>query len=405
MAAETRIMRRWLPLLAFTVLIVALLAYSPSGASDANRVAVVVDFGNGQVASRCVSFSEETITGFDALERTGLPVETDFQTGGAAVCRIDQQGCPSDDCFCSCRGGGDCLYWSYWHLADGVWHYSSAGSALYRVGDGAIEGWAWGLGSVTQASPPPIVSFSDVCATEPTPTPTQTATPSRTATPVILPTAVLVDDTPPATATSSSASPPATAAAGLVTATTTISASATSSVLVISPTPIISSQEQSTGISTPVFATQPAEPISSGGEGQVQSGDAAIVLAATQPVAEVGGAVGTSTPVVAPVAGATEVAVAVAIEAPDSSITPTTGMDETAHMNVNGQPPALMPATPAAIVGASDTLAPPQSPDNGQGVEDADWASYAGFLGLVFFVAALALLVFRRRDYLQRMEP
>lgn len=397
-------MRRWLPLLVITGLTVALLAYSPSGASDANRVAVVVDFGNGQIASRCVSFSEETITGFDALERTGLPVETDFQTGGAAVCRIDQQGCPADDCFCSCRGGGDCLYWSYWHLTNGVWNYSSAGSALYRVGDGAIEGWAWGLGSVTQASPPPVVSFSDVCATEPTPTPTQTATPSRTATPVILPTAVLVDDTPPPTATISTPSPQATAAAGLVTATTTISSSGTAPAIAISPTSFNDSQEQSVGISTPVFATQPAESITSGGESQAPTEDAAEVLAATQPAAEAVGPSGTSTPVVAPAAQATEAAVAVVIEPPDLYHTPATGVDETAIMNTNGQPPPPMPATPAAIVGAGDMIAPPLASDDGQGTKGVDWAAYAGFLGLVFFVAALTLLIHRRRDQFQRVE-
>ncbi len=114
--------RRLLPLMIFTVFVIVASTYMPSGASDGNRVAVVVDYGNGQVASRCVTFTEESITGYDALERTGLPIETDFQTGGAAVCRIDGQGCPSQDCFCSCRGGGECRYWSYWHLNNGIWN-------------------------------------------------------------------------------------------------------------------------------------------------------------------------------------------------------------------------------------------------------------------------------------------
>ncbi len=147
-------------------LFVTLLVFAPDGvAQDGgdNRVALVVDYGNGQMAERCVSFSEESITGYEALLRSGLPVETDFQTGGAAVCRIDAQGCPADDCFCSCRGGGECQYWSYWHLIDGEWRYAAGGSAIYQVSHGTVEGWSWGLASVSQAVPPPVVSFADVC--------------------------------------------------------------------------------------------------------------------------------------------------------------------------------------------------------------------------------------------------
>lgn len=182
--------RRLSPLLIFTGLVLALSIYTPSGASDGNRVAVVVDYGNGQIVSRCVAFTEDAISGYEALERTGLPVETDFQTGGAAICRIDGQGCPSEDCFCSCRGGGECKYWSYWHLNDGVWNYSSAGAGIYQVRDGAVEGWVWGLGSVTQAIPPPLITFNEVCTINNENTPTSTSSPTHTATPIILPTGV-----------------------------------------------------------------------------------------------------------------------------------------------------------------------------------------------------------------------
>lgn len=84
----------FLLLLCLTGLIVILMAVDPSWAGNENQVAMVVDFGNGQIAARCVSFQEDSITGYEALQRSGLPVETDFQTGGAAICRIDGQGCP-----------------------------------------------------------------------------------------------------------------------------------------------------------------------------------------------------------------------------------------------------------------------------------------------------------------------
>lgn len=158
--------RRSLPLLIIITLL-SLLAYAHARAADDNRVALVVDYGDGEVATRCVSFPEETITGYEALQRSGLTFETEIQAGGAAVCSIEGRGCPADDCFCSCPGGADCIYWSYWHQIEGEWRYSVGGSGLYRVSDGAIEGWVYGAGSVTQATPPPALSFGEVCSGEP----------------------------------------------------------------------------------------------------------------------------------------------------------------------------------------------------------------------------------------------
>lgn len=160
--------RRTLPFLIISITLVSLLVHAYAMAADDNRVALVVDYGDGEVATRCVSFPEETISGYEALQRSDLPFETEIQAGGAAVCSIDGRGCPADDCFCSCPGGVDCVYWSYWHQIEGEWRYSVGGSGLYRVSDGAVEGWVWGPGSVTQAPPPPAVSFSEICSGEPT---------------------------------------------------------------------------------------------------------------------------------------------------------------------------------------------------------------------------------------------
>ena len=156
--------RRLLPLMVALLGLALLLSSASSRAADDNRVALVVSLGEGETATRCVSFPEESITGYEALQRSGLAFETEVQAGGAAVCSIEGRGCPADNCFCSCPGGTDCLYWSYWHQIDGEWVYSVAGAGLYRVSDGAVEGWVWGPGSVSQAPPPPDVSFADVCA-------------------------------------------------------------------------------------------------------------------------------------------------------------------------------------------------------------------------------------------------
>jgi hypothetical protein len=151
------------------VLIVILLLTLPTGmdAQDDNQAALVIDYGEGNVETRCVAFSTPQISGYDLLERSGLVLEIDVQAGGAAVCRIEAMGCPAADCFCQCRGGDDCRYWSYWNQMDGQWVYSQMASTAYQVSDGAVEGWVWGPGSVTEAPPPPSLSFAEICQAGP----------------------------------------------------------------------------------------------------------------------------------------------------------------------------------------------------------------------------------------------
>jgi hypothetical protein len=129
-----------------------------------NQAALVIDFGNGEIETRCISFSEDEINGYEALVRSQIPVEIDFQSGGQAVCRISHTGCPIEDCFCSCRGGNECAYWSYWHLTDGRWNYSTSGAGMYRVRDGAVEGWSWGPGVVSSTPNLPLINFSEICS-------------------------------------------------------------------------------------------------------------------------------------------------------------------------------------------------------------------------------------------------
>ena len=150
-------------LLLLTLLFLAALAGGALAAQDDNRVAVVVDYGDGQTATRCVAFAEPEISGYEALSRSGLVVESEIQAGGTAVCRVEGVGCAADDCFCACRGGDECRYWSYWQQRDGAWQYAAIGAGQVQVHNGAVEGWTWGLGSVTQALPPPNVSFGEVC--------------------------------------------------------------------------------------------------------------------------------------------------------------------------------------------------------------------------------------------------
>ncbi len=176
-------------------------------ADGPNQVGLVVVDGD-DVKTYCVEFSEDELSGYEVLRRAGLEINADLSSGmGAAICRIDGQGCsyPAEDCFCQC--GADCIFWSYWQLHGDDWEFSNKGSSNRKVRDGQVEGWVWGRGSTGEGGQaPPSLEFDDICAPPPpaTPTPTHTplpptasptpeptATPAPTATPKPAPTPII----------------------------------------------------------------------------------------------------------------------------------------------------------------------------------------------------------------------
>jgi hypothetical protein len=134
-----------------------------SQAQTVSRAAVVVRFNDETVASRCVAFNEAQLSGYELLLRSGLVVESQVAAMGVAVCRVADTGCPATDCFCHCRGGGSCEYWSYWHQLENSWQYARAGAGSYPVRAGAVQGWSWGPGTVNEAIAPPPITFAEVC--------------------------------------------------------------------------------------------------------------------------------------------------------------------------------------------------------------------------------------------------
>ncbi|MEA3375716.1 MAG: hypothetical protein U9R72_05900 [Chloroflexota bacterium] len=156
----------------------------PTRAQQTNRVGLVVDFGDHHI-TRCVEFSESKITGYDVLRRAGLDVVADTSNPmGVIICDInDTSGCPPSNCFCECQGS-PCVYWAYYRLVGGSWQYSQLGASSQKVGHGAVEGWAWGEGSLNSSgAKPPLKTFDEICA-PPTNTPAPpTSTPKPTDTP------------------------------------------------------------------------------------------------------------------------------------------------------------------------------------------------------------------------------
>lgn len=145
-----------------------LLVASPAAAQEENRAGLVIVHSNGSVASQCIAFAEESITGAELLARSGVDLAVEASSLGGTICRIDGEGCdfPQESCFCQCQGS-PCIYWSYWRRAEGAWRYSNAGAGNTSVTDGAVEGWRWGPGTVDQAEAPPDLTFEELCATAP----------------------------------------------------------------------------------------------------------------------------------------------------------------------------------------------------------------------------------------------
>lgn len=143
----------------------ALLVPVVGAAQTGNQAGLVVRFGEDRLETYCVSFAEAEITGRELMERAGLALEFEEVGMGASVCRVEDVGCGSGNCFCQCQGG-TCEYWSYWHLRDGEWRYAASGASITQVAHGDVQGWSWGPGSVSEAIAPPDVTFEEVCAPE-----------------------------------------------------------------------------------------------------------------------------------------------------------------------------------------------------------------------------------------------
>ncbi|MBA3946419.1 MAG: hypothetical protein H0X37_17880 [Herpetosiphonaceae bacterium] len=157
---------------AAVVLAGSLVAAAPQPAAASHRAGIVVQFGDGHVATACIAFAGPSISGFDLLQQSGLQIVAQTDGGNALVCKIDQQGCtfPNQACLCQCAGGTACRYWAYWHLNAGHWQFSTLGASSTEVQSGGVDGWAWGGGSVASGSQPPLISFDQICSAPALPT-------------------------------------------------------------------------------------------------------------------------------------------------------------------------------------------------------------------------------------------
>jgi hypothetical protein len=190
-------------------------------AQTQNRAGLVVQMADGSVVTRCVSFSEESLSGYELLRRAKLPLVVEVSGMGPAVCKIGDSGCnyPQQSCFCQCNTlDASCTYWAYAQFKDGAWRASPIGAAGSKVRNGDVDGWRWGKGDGTTGENPPVISLDEICSAASQPATTQPAAtavqptstnpaPAEGPTETALPSPTAAPSTTPAPATTATAKP------------------------------------------------------------------------------------------------------------------------------------------------------------------------------------------------------
>ena len=166
-----------------------------ASAQAQNRAGLVVAYANGTVETRCVTFSEPSITGYELVRRSGLPFSAQVSGLGAAMCKIGDEGCsyPAQSCFCKCENpASGCGYWIYGQWSGSAWRYAGMGALARTISDGQVDGWVWDVMSADAAAVRlPPVTLGQICAPQaaPTvsaPTPAVTTAPPSTRAPATL---------------------------------------------------------------------------------------------------------------------------------------------------------------------------------------------------------------------------
>ena len=150
-------------------------------AASGDRVAVVVQHANGTTLSRCVPFAGDSISGEQALAKSGIQAGTLPSGGfGVAVCQLDGEPTSYPP---SCWTGTSPFWALFVTRGTGAWQYSSVGISSIVLHDGDALGFRF-QGQSSHAPP----TIAGDCP-DPTPPPTSKPTPHPTPHPTAQPTA------------------------------------------------------------------------------------------------------------------------------------------------------------------------------------------------------------------------
>jgi hypothetical protein len=237
-----------------------------SAQAAVNRAGLVVQYKDGRVDTRCVTFPESEISGYDLMRRANMQLIADAG-GGGTICKIGDTGCnfPAQQCFCDCQDlNQTCVYWIYYFQAGNAWKYASLGPFTQKVTNGSVNGWVYGLGSASSgAVMPPMVSLDAICKSTAAPiVPAIVASaPTRIVTATSTPTIMASTVTPSSVATLATTT--------LATTATPVPPVATPPTPSATPQPAIAavSTSQPTPTATPISPTLTPTPMTAPPEG------------------------------------------------------------------------------------------------------------------------------------------
>jgi len=111
---------------------------------------LVVDHSDGRRVTKTILFPGETTTGLQLLQRSGLSLVTNESSFGVAICSIDGEWQPAENCF----GDPDGRFWAFSILnSANQWEMAPAGPADMVVRDQDVHGYYYCVWGTTQ---PPI---------------------------------------------------------------------------------------------------------------------------------------------------------------------------------------------------------------------------------------------------------
>lgn len=130
------------------------------------QVGLVVTFADGSSHKEIVTAPAGATT-LDVLKAAQLTVVTSETAFGPALCKINDTGCPAENCFCNAEA-----FWAYYHLAGTAWTGAMESAGAYVPADGSVEGFAWSGfdSSFNPTVQPPVYTYQQIVA-EVTPEP------------------------------------------------------------------------------------------------------------------------------------------------------------------------------------------------------------------------------------------
>lgn len=249
------------------------------------------------------------------------------------------------------------------------------------IEDGSVDGWSWGPGSITEAVPPPDITFDEVCLAEATNTPTATSSPL----PIIISPQPTVGGGSVATKTEVPPSPSATAAASPTAQATEITLSTFTPTQVALPAQPTATQPQKI-TETPSLQQEQNEAPATASSG-------AIAAEPTGTIEIQPSLMPSATPLVtvemAPIVMAETAQRPAKIADVGESMARTEEIESENQRTIVGSEFAIDSEPQQAELGANNAAGPPE--------RGYDWLSYAGFFVIVSALTLLLVWLKRKR--------